>query len=78
MDLPQIPPVEPQRTHDRLADELRAMIAGWDGIDAPRKGEIIAGFQSVIDEGGIPLEEVEAWVNSWDSPEELPPPQPRK
>ena len=78
MDQPHAPSVEQETTHDRLADELRAMIARWDGIDSPRKDEIVAGLQSVIDEGGVPLEEVEAWVNSWDSSEELPPPQSRK
>lgn len=28
-------------------------------------------------EGGIPLEDVERWVASWDTDNELPPPEPR-
>jgi predicted transcriptional regulator len=28
--------------------------------------------------GTIPFEEVEAWVRSWGTPNELPPPEPRK
>lgn len=27
---------------------------------------------------GVPLEEVQAWVRSWSTPEELPAPKPRK
>ena len=80
MDQPHSQPAETEesRDHAAVADQLRAMIASWDGIDSPRKDELIAGFQSLIDEGGIPLEEVEAWVNSWGTPGELPEPQPRK
>ncbi len=29
-------------------------------------------------EGGIPLEDVERWVESWDTDHELPPPEPRR
>lgn len=28
--------------------------------------------------GTIPFEEVEAWIRSWGTPNELPPPEPRK
>jgi acetyl esterase/lipase len=28
-------------------------------------------------DGGIPLEDVERWVASWDTDDELPPPEPR-
>jgi len=43
--------------------------ADWDDI------------QRIVDqterEGGIPLEDVERWVASWDTGNELPPPEPR-
>ncbi len=29
-------------------------------------------------DGGIPLEDVERWVDSWDTENELPPPEPRR
>ena len=29
-------------------------------------------------DGGIPLEDVERWVESWDTENELPPPEPRR
>ena len=29
-------------------------------------------------DGGIPLEDVERWVESWDTDNELPPPEPRR
>ncbi|WP_426031810.1 antitoxin [Caulobacter sp. DWP3-1-3b2] len=38
-------------------------------------------IQRIVDEterdGGIPLEDVERWVASWDTDNELPPPEPR-
>ena len=34
--------------------------------------------ESIEKDGTIPFEEIEAWVNSWGTPNELPPPQPRK
>ncbi len=64
--------------HAALTDELRAMIASWDCIDSPQKAEIVAGLESLIEQGGIPLEDVEAWVSSWDTPGELPEPRGRK
>lgn len=70
-------PAETQTTQDHaaLAYELRAMIASWDCIDTPRKTEIVAGLESLIEQGGIPLEDVPAWVRSWDTSGELPEPQ---
>ena len=29
-------------------------------------------------DGGIPLEDVQRWVDSWDTDNELPPPEPRR
>lgn len=43
---------------------------------------MLAGVDEAIaqlDAGlGIPGEEIEAWVESWDTDNELPPPQPRR
>jgi hypothetical protein len=77
---PETKPAETQATqhHAALADELRAMIASWDCIDTSRKAEIVAGLESLIEEGGIPLEDLEAWVSSWDTSGELPEPQGRR
>jgi predicted transcriptional regulator len=35
-------------------------------------------LRSSEDEGTIPFEEIVAWVDSWDTQSELPPPEPRK
>jgi predicted transcriptional regulator len=35
-------------------------------------------LRSGEEEGTIPFAEVVAWVESWDTPDELPPPEPRK
>lgn len=39
---------------------------------------IAKALASVEREGTIPFEEVEAWVESWGTPNELPTPKPRK
>ena len=48
----------------------------------PMAEDRLRAVQEAIDsleqEGGIPLEEIEAWIESWGTPGELPPPQPRK
>ena len=44
-----------------------------------REGEAIEkARRSLAERGGIPIEEIEVWVESWDTPDELPMPQPRK
>jgi predicted transcriptional regulator len=35
-------------------------------------------LRSIEEEGTIPFEEIMAWVNSWDTPDELLPPEPKK
>lgn len=56
---------------DRAAEEERE-----------REARMLAGVDEAIaqlDAGlGIPGEEIEAWVESWDTDNELPPPQPRR
>lgn len=56
---------------DKAAEEERErearMLAGVD--------EAIAQFDAGL---GIPGEEIEAWLDSWDTDNELPPPQPRR
>jgi hypothetical protein len=39
--------------------------------------ELRAQADEVLREGGIPLEDVKLWVASWDTGNELPPPEPR-
>lgn len=39
--------------------------------------EARAEADRVLREGGIPLEDVKRWVDSWDTDNELPPPEPR-
>jgi hypothetical protein len=39
--------------------------------------ELRAEADEVLREGGIPLEDVKRWVASWDTEDELPPPEPR-
>jgi predicted transcriptional regulator len=57
-------PVEtPAEREERLAWEAQA---------------IKEALQSIEEEGTIPFEEIVAWVKSWDTQDELPPPEPRK
>lgn len=58
-----LPAETPEERQARLAWEAQA---------------IEEALQSAERDGTIPLEEVEAWVESWDTPNELPPPEPRK
>ncbi len=39
--------------------------------------ELRAEADQALREGGIPLEDVKRWVESWDTDNELPPPEPR-
>ncbi len=43
-----------------------------------RKAGIRAAMAQVKNGQTVPAEDVEAWVNSWDAPNELPPPEPRR
>ena len=48
-----------------------------DAQSAEKRAAVQEGLRD-LDEGlGVPLDEVEAWVESWDTPDELPMPQPR-
>jgi hypothetical protein len=67
MDQPQTQPAK----HTETAEERTARLAREDeAIERARR--------SLKEQGGIPIEEIEAWVASWDTPGELPLPQPRK
>lgn len=66
MDDPQIPARATETEEGR-----RARLA-W---EAERIAEAERSFE---EEGGIPFEEVAAWVESWGTPNELPAPKPRK
>jgi hypothetical protein len=67
MDQRQTQPAE----HTETAEERTARLA--------REGEAIEVARSSLKErGGIPIEDIEAWVESWDTPGELPMPQPRQ
>jgi hypothetical protein len=59
---------------------LEAMRAAGLGPWAPESiAEDLRRFEEFerTDEG-VPLDEVKAWVESWGTPNELPPPKPRK
>ncbi len=63
-----------------LAPDLEAMRAAGEG---PWSAEALAEDarrleQFEKDRLAVPLDEVKAWVESWDTPNELPPPTPRK
>jgi hypothetical protein len=62
----------PQPTEPEETSEARAVRLAW---EARALEEAERSFE---EEGGIPIEEVVAWVASWDTPAELPPPEPRK
>lgn len=67
MDQPQPLQVDPSETAEQRGTRLA------------REGEAIErARRSLTERGGIPIEEIEAWVESWDTPDELPMPQPRK
>ena len=65
------PDLKPQPEAAETAEERTARLA-WEAL-ALEEAE-----RSFEEEGGIPVEEVIAWVDSWDTPNELPPPEPRK
>lgn len=58
------------------------LLDAYTGLD-PRKHDDAYWdeVQRIVDDterdGGIPLEDVERWVKSWDTDAELPPPEPR-
>ena len=58
--------VAEQAIKDRIAFEEAQVRAIQVGLDAANRGEF------------IPHEDVKAWVESWDSDNELPAPEPRK
>ena len=57
------PPETPEGRADRLAWE-------WNAIQ-----EALASLER---DGAVPFEEVEAWIDSWGTPNELSRPEPRK
>ena len=60
---------------------LGAPNASSDNPEEKLTPEQIAGVQEALDsvsrDGSIPAEEIEAWIESWDTDNELPPPKPR-
>jgi len=47
-----------------------------DSTEDARRTE--AALRALNDGVGVPADEVEAWVQSWDTDQEIPPPRPRK
>jgi predicted transcriptional regulator len=43
-----------------------------------RKAGIRSALAEIKDGQTVPAEDVEAWIESWDKPEELPMPEPRR
>ncbi len=58
-----LPAETPEERRARLAWEAQAIEEALESADR---------------DGTIPLDEVVAWVESWNTPDELPPPEPRK
>lgn len=48
-----------------------------DALSEEKRAAIREGLRDLEEGVGVPLDEVEAWVESWDTPGELPMPQPR-
>jgi len=48
----------------------------WSAEALARDGERLAEFQRT--RAGVPWDEVKAWMQSWGTPQELPPPKSRK
>ena len=65
---------------DETSPDLEAMRSTGRGPWSPEIAEDdarrFAGFQRSPE--GVPWEEVKAWMKSWGTPNELPPPKPRK
>lgn len=63
-----------------LAPDLEAMRAAgeeaWPDLSLAEDVRRIEQFRK--DGLAVPLDDVKAWVESWDTPNELPPPTPRK
>jgi predicted transcriptional regulator len=62
----------------RFAPRLGSSAVTSDSSRAEKLRAIREARESIEREGTIPFEEIEAWVDSWDTPNELPQPQPRK
>ena len=65
---------------DFFAADLESMRAAGQGPWSPaamaEDARHIADFERSRE--GVPWEEVKAWMESWGTPQELPPPKPRK
>jgi len=65
---------------DRLPPDFEAMQAAGRGPWAPEilaeDARRLAAFQDT--RRGVPWQEIKAWMQSWGTPNELPPPKPRK
>jgi hypothetical protein len=65
---------------DRLPPDFEAMRAIGRGPWAPEilaeDARRLAEFQNTRE--GVPWSEIKAWMQSWGTPNELPPPKPRK
>lgn len=63
-----------------MAPDLEAMRAAGEGrwVDDTLAEDVRRLAQFKQDGLAVPLDEVKAWVESWDTPNELPSPTPRK
>lgn len=62
----------PQTAEPTETEEQRRERLAW------RSAAISEARREIDREGGIPIEDVKAWVDSWGTPNELPMPEPRK
>ena len=68
----------PSHRDSRISDAVSRASAERSEQDRKDKREAVRRGLKQLDAGkGIPLEDIEAWVESWDTPDELPPPGPR-
>jgi len=66
----QSPSAHPLPTSETKADRQKRLACEAQAIEE--------ALRSSEDEGTIPFEEIVAWVDSWDTQSELPPPEPKK
>jgi predicted transcriptional regulator len=65
-----------QTPADVIADAVELLDIGDEDLDVEEDLRRLREFErSGL---GVPFEDVEAWIRSWGTPNELPPPKPRK
>lgn len=67
-----------KRQRRGLAEKGESYSPNWPSTPEAWRREVQKGIDDVRAGRVVPFEEVQAWIESWDTPHELPMPKPRK